>query len=98
MSHVGETKYKYITLLLKNEVNVFSKIEDTTSTDILKIFFKYLKNQRNGEENKSIYVSLPCPIKHKTPFVKIELNAFSNSNRRHFYGHFEKKLFKYLKN
>ena len=34
-------------------------------------------------------VSHPCQIKHKTLFLKIELNAFSN--RGHIYGHFVKK-------
>ena len=32
-----------------------------------------------------VYVSHPCPIKHKTRFLTIELNAFSN--RGHIYGH-----------
>ena len=42
------------------------------------------------------FVSHPCHIKHKALFLKIELNAFSNSG--HIYGHCEKKLFKYLEN
>ena len=36
------------------------------------------------------YVSHPCTIKHKTRFLKIELNAFSNSG--HMYGNLEKKI------
>ena len=34
------------------------------------------------------YVSHPCQIEHKTLFLKIELNAFSN--RGHIYSHSEK--------
>ena len=43
---------------------------------------------------KTLYVLRPLAIKRKTLFLKIELNAFSNTG--HIYGHFEKKLFKYL--
>ena len=43
------------------------------------------------------FVSRPLEIKRKTLFLKTELNAFSN--RGHIiYGHFEKNVFKYLKN
>ena len=35
-------------------------------------------------------MSHPCPIKHKTLYIKIELSAFTN--RGHFFGHFEKKI------
>ena len=42
------------------------------------------------------YVSHPGGIKHKTLFVKNELNTFSD--RGYLYGHNEKKLFKYFKN
>ena len=41
-------------------------------------------------------MSRPLAIKQKTLFLKIELNAFSN--RGHIYGHYGKKLFKYLEN
>ena len=50
-------------------------------------FVLYVKLTSQREE--LIYVSHPCPIKHLTLFVKIELNAFSNIG--HIYSHFEKK-------
>ena len=44
---------------------------------------------RNTKLPPLITVSHSCPNKHKTLFLKIELNALSY--RGHFYGHFEKK-------
>ena len=46
----------------------------------------------NGMKYLSIMLimSHPCGIKHKTLFVKNELNAFSD--RGYVYGRFEKKI------
>ena len=45
---------------------------------ILQVYFNLVRVSHLGE------------IKHKTLFVKIELNAFSY--RGHMYGHFKKKI------
>ena len=52
-SHPGEIKHK--TLLPKNEVNAFSNRRYFYGHFEKKKVFKYLKNGRNGEENKSIH-------------------------------------------
>ena len=49
----------------------------------------FLVDFKGGSMRFYKHVSHPCQIKHKTLFLKIELNAFSN--RGHIYGHFEKK-------
>ena len=55
----------------------------------LLVVIRVLIRMEDKNSDLNVYVSHPCQIKHKTLFLKIDLNAFSN--RGHIYGHFENK-------